>query len=149
MYLVKCLYCVPGQIMYNCSYIGAMFFWDPCLIPPPPSSLYPGQHHAYCKTLVALEDGQVVIKCHQHHQLLFKICYLYVTNVYSYVLMMQIKFVLYCKFCKFVELRFTNIYVYLLLILMFYWKLVYFYCVRPTAWNNIFWLFRFGIYILQ
>ena len=36
------------------------------------------------------------IKCHQHHQLLFKICYLYVTNVYSYMLMMQIKFVLYC-----------------------------------------------------
>ena len=72
------------------------------LYPPPPSSLYPGQHHAYCKTLVALEDGQVVIKCHQHHQLLFKICYLYVTNVYSYVLMMQIKFVfvlyLYAKY---------------------------------------------------
>ena len=72
------------------------FFGTHALSPPPPSSLYPGQHHAYCKTLVALEDGQVVIKCHQHHQLLFKICYLYVTNVYSYVLMMQIKFVLYC-----------------------------------------------------
>ena len=92
---VQTIDCVPGQIMYNCSYIGAMFFWGPMPYPPP-SSLYPGQHHAYCKTLVALEDGQVVIKCHQHHQLLFKICYLYVTNVYSYVLMMQIQFVLYC-----------------------------------------------------
>ena len=74
---VQTIDCVPGQIMYNCFDVGTMF-WDPCLIPPPPpSSLYPGQHHAYCKTLVALEDGQVVIKCHQHHQLLYKICYLY------------------------------------------------------------------------
>ena len=68
--------CVPGQIMYNCFYIGTML-WDPCLMPPPPSSLYPGQHHAYWTTLVALEDGQVVIKCHQHHQSLLYCIILY------------------------------------------------------------------------
>ena len=101
---VQTIDCVPGQIMYNCFYVlGPM-----PRPPPPPSSLYPGQHHAYYKTLVALEDGQVVIKCHQHHQLLYKICYLYVTNVYSYVLMMQIKFVLYL-YC--IDIRYQSHYI--------------------------------------
>ena len=64
---------------------------------PPTSSLYPDQHHAYCTTLVALEDGH---QMHQQHQLFYKICCVYVTNVYSYMLMMQIQFciVLYSYF---------------------------------------------------
>ena len=33
---VQTIDCVPGQIMYNCSYIGAMFFWGPMPYPPPP-----------------------------------------------------------------------------------------------------------------
>ena len=41
--------------------------------------------------------GQVAMKCHQHHQLLCKICHVYVTNVYSYVLMMQIQICIFVQ----------------------------------------------------
>ena len=73
------------------------FFGTHALSPPPPP-----HHCTLASTMLTVKHWwhwkTVVIKCHQYHQLLFKICYLYVTNVYSYVLMMQIKFVLYCMY---------------------------------------------------